>query len=80
MASFRVDIRYLRTKTFYVEAENVDDVEGFLDSNPGFDPSDVSGLVERDDSVANQGEDILEGGSIVANFRITPELELVEAA
>lgn len=47
MASkFRVDQTFQRTITFYVGAEDYDDVVEFLENNPEWQAGDVEGLID----------------------------------
>lgn len=78
MPSFRVDMTYERTVTFFVEAEDKVDVEGFLESHPEWQPGDVPGLIdvvsdEREVEFRVSTED-----KVTANFRVTEDLELEE--
>lgn len=50
MACFRVEMEYRRTKTFFVEAESKAEIIDFLESEEEWDPSDVDGLVDSDES------------------------------
>ncbi len=80
MPNFRVDMTYERPVTFYLEAESQADIEGFLDSHPDFNPGDVPGLIDVVGEESEVGYEVYPEDVVVANFRVTPKLDLAEVS
>lgn len=78
MASHRVQITYERVVTFYVDADSVEDVYGFLDSHPDWNPGDVQGLIDVVGEEVEVGYDVSIESKITPNFEITEDLEIRE--
>ncbi len=84
MPTFRLVFHFKRTVTCLVEAESENDIDDFMLENPTFDPlEDAPDIVEEDetsyDEDSERGDyEIIEDNNVVANFVITPALELEE--
>lgn len=78
MSAYRVQVTSERTVTFYVEAEEKDDVLCFLDSNPEWTPGDVPGLIDVVGDELEVDYSVDSEHTVVPLFRITPGLDLVE--
>ena len=76
MASYKVEVRYDRTVSFYVEADDEDALHDFMNENPDWDPRDIRGLVESDESV--EEEYGFKQTKFTANWKITEEGDLME--
>lgn len=76
--TYRVDVTYQRVVTFYVEAEDSQEVEGYMDAHPDWNPGDTPGLI---DLVGDENEvdyTVAAESKIQANFRVTGDLDLEE--
>jgi len=67
-----------RLVTFFVDAEEEDDVYHFLEENPEWVPGDVDGLIDHVTEEDEMGYTIIPEAKIRANFKVTPSGELVE--
>lgn len=79
MATFRVEISYIRPVVFFVEAEDEADVIDFMEANPGWNPGDVEGLIDFvDDEYEYDFRVEPELDGLRPQFAIDEDLELVE--
>jgi len=84
MPTFRLKFHFKRTVTCFVEAESEDDIDDFMNENPTFDPlEDAPEIVESDETSYDEDSDlgdyeIVEDNGVLAEFVITPALELEE--
>lgn len=76
MPVYKVTMQYNATADFYVEAEDKDQIDAFMEAHPDWDPKDVPGLVENSDET-EEGF-VVRPSKFTSCFRITPELELEE--
>lgn len=77
MNTYRVDITYERTVSFYVEAESNVHPRLFLDKYPDFDPRDIPGLVDEVSDEMEMDCNCTPSDGVTANFRVTNDLELL---
>lgn len=75
--TYRVDLIVERTITFYVAADDDEDIEAFLEGNPDWQPGDVPGLIDLVSEEIETGHLISEEESISAGYALI-DGELVE--
>lgn len=78
MPTFRIDMTMERLLTFYLEADDEEQVYGFLECNGDWNPGDTPGLIDVVGEEMERDVAVTEEDDVVPNFRITEDLELEE--